>query len=271
MSRDGWRLGHRRPVVQQVAEDAFRHPPDHGVIEPVGGEFTALAHDLESNGVIGLGMEEKVEWDPARRRDLGVEPKLRPAVEREDVGADGDRWEGRGARDHVIEAAQQEFGAKHETHFFGGFADGGSHQVGLRRILPAAWKRHVPGPGVPGPIGAADQENRVRIGTEDDRDGGPDQRIAPLVHPSAVNGKATAKPGEPGSQWPCVWQPPPQHPPPGGGPSRLRSVPSLPNESGCFRPAAGRAVSDMSRSSLRPLHAGQATLVSDRTSWSNSA
>jgi hypothetical protein len=77
-----------------------------------------------------------------------------------------------------------------------------------------------------------------------------------------VDRKAIAKPSEPGNQWLWVWQPPPppppQHPPPGGGPSRLRS--------GCLPPEAGRAVTDISRSSLRPWHWGQATLVSERTS-----
>jgi hypothetical protein len=86
-----------------------------------------------------------------------------------------------------------------------------------------------------------------------------------------VDCKAIAKRREPGSQWLCVWQPPPQHPPPGGGPSRLTPALSLPNGSAGFPPEAGRAVSDMSRSSLRPLHWGQETVVSDRTSWSNSA
>jgi hypothetical protein len=58
-----------------------------------------------------------------------------------------------------------------------------------------------------------------------------------------VAGEALPKAVEAGAQWLWLWQPPPQHPPPGGGPSRLRSV--------CFPPVAGRAVSDMSRSSFR--------------------
>jgi hypothetical protein len=78
-----------------------------------------------------------------------------------------------------------------------------------------------------------------------------------------MDGEAIAQAVETAAQWLWVWQPPPQHPPPGGGPSRLRSA--------CFPPVAGRAVSDMSRSSFRPRHWGQATVVSVRTSWSNSA
>jgi hypothetical protein len=120
------------------------------------------------------------------------------------------------------------------------------------------------GPGISPAFGAPDQENRVGIGSEDDRDRGPDKRIAPLIYPGAVKSEAIAESSESGSQWLWVWQPPPQHPPPGGGPSRLRSAPShlspdLPLE-------VGRAVSDMSRSSRLPLHSGQATLVSERTS-----
>jgi hypothetical protein len=78
-----------------------------------------------------------------------------------------------------------------------------------------------------------------------------------------VDGQAIAKPMKTTAQWLWVWHPPPQHPPLGGGPSRLTSA--------CFPPVAGRAVSDMSRSSFRPWQLGQATLVSLRTSWSNSA
>lgn len=250
-------------VFQQSREDSLGHPPDDRIIEPVGRELPALAPDLEPDRVVGVGMEEKIERDPPRGRDFGVERELRQAVEGEDVGTDGDRWERRGPGHHVVEAADQVLGPEHQPHLFGCLADGGSHQVGLGRALAAARKRHVSGPGITGPLGAPDQKNRVRVGSEYDRDRGPDERIAPLVHLSAVDGEAIAKPREPGGQWLWVWQPPPQHPPPGGGPSRLRSA--------RFPPEAGRAGSDMSRSSLRPLHSGQATLVSDRTSWSNSA
>jgi hypothetical protein len=216
-------------------------------------------------------MEQEVEGHPAYGGDLGVEREFRPAVEGEDVGTNGDRRECRSAGHHVVEAAEQVFGPEHQAHLFGGLADSGGHQIGLRGILAAARKRHVSRPRIRGPIGAADQKERVRVGSEDDRDSGPDEAIAALVHPRAVAGEAIAEPSEPVGQWLCVWQPPPQHPPPGGGPSRPTLVLSLPNESGCFPPEAGRAVSGMRRSSLRPSHAGQATLVSDRTSWSNSA
>ena len=62
-------------------------------------------------------------------------------------------------------------------------------------------------------------------------------------------------------QWECEWQPPPQQPPLAGGPSRLKSA--------GFPADPGRAGSDMRRSSFRPLHSGQVTVVSPRTSRSN--
>ncbi|HEY7614033.1 MAG TPA: hypothetical protein VH764_13610 [Gemmatimonadales bacterium] len=77
-----------------------------------------------------------------------------------------------------------------------------------------------------------------------------------------MNGEAIADTVETTGQWVWLWQPPPQQPPPGGGPSRLTSV--------CVPPVAGRAGIDISRSSFRPRQRGQATLVSLRTSWSNS-
>jgi hypothetical protein len=121
----------------------------------------------------------------------------------------------------------------------------------------------VPRPGIAQALRAPDEQEGIRIRRDDDGDGCPDQGIALLVHCGPVGGKSPAESGEASGQWLCVWQPPPQHPPPGGGPSRLRSA--------GFPPEAGRAVSDMSRSSFRPRHPGHATLVSERTSWSNSA
>jgi hypothetical protein len=99
-------------------------------------------------------------------------------------------------------------------------------------------------PRITGALRPADEQQRVRVGRQDDGDRGPDERIAPVVHHRPVDGEAIAQAGEAIGQWLWLWQLPPQHPPPGGGPSRLRS--------GCFDPEAGRAVSAMSRSSLRP-------------------
>ncbi len=63
----------------------------------------------------------------------------------------------------------------------------------------------------------------------------------------------------------CMWQPPPQHPPPDGGPIRLTSAGAAP-----LLPPAGGAVTDIRRSSFRAPQVGQATLVPPRTSCWNS-
>jgi hypothetical protein len=149
-----------------------------------------------------------------------------------------------------------------EPNLLGGLTDRGGHEIGLGRVLPPPRQRDVAGPGISGALGAADQEQRVRVGSENDGDGRPDEGFAPILSRRAMAGETIAQAEEIAGQWPWLWQPPPQHPPPGGGPRRLRSA-GLP-------PVAGRAVSDIRRSSLRPWHWGQATLVSPRTSWSNS-
>jgi hypothetical protein len=252
----------RSQLFQQFGQDSLGHAPDHGVVEPIGGEHATLAADVELDRVVGVRMQEEVERDPSCRRDLGIEGKLGTMVEREDIGPDGDGREQRRPWHHVVEGAYQMLGTQDQSDFFGGLPDGGGHQVGVAGILPAARNRHVSRPGVARSLGAPDQKNRVRVGRDDDRDRGPHQGIAALVQRRPVAGEPIAELIEPGSQWLWVWQPPPQHPP-AGGPNRLKSE-GLPLE-------AGRAVSDMSRSSLCPWHLGQATLVSDRTSWSNSA
>jgi hypothetical protein len=118
-------------------------------------------------------------------------------------------------------------------------------------------------PRIAGALGTPDQQDGVRVRTEDDRHRGPNQWIVTLVREGLSGGEAAAEEGEAAGQWLWVWQPPPQQPPPGGGPSRLRSA--------GFPPVAGGAVRDMSRSRFRPSHSGQVTVVSDRTSRSNRA
>jgi hypothetical protein len=184
-------------------------------------------------------------------------------VQGENVGPDSDGWENGGPGHDIIERSDQVSTAEGETDLLGGFAHRGGQEVRLCGILPATRQGHVTRPRISQSLGTANEQERVGIGREDDGDRGPDERIAPIVDQRPVGGEPIAKAVEPGGQWLWLWQLPPQHPPPAGGPRRLTS--------GCFPPVAGRAVRDMSRSSLRPLHWGQATRVSPRTSWSNSA
>ena len=117
-------------------------------------------------------------------------------------------------------------------------------------------------PWVAQTLGPPDQEQAVGIGREQNRHGGPDERATRGVYLRLVIGEALSEAEEPGGQCWWVWQEPPQQPPVAGGPRRLKSA--------GFPAEAGRAVSDIRRSSLRPRHPGQVTLVSVRTSCSNS-
>ena len=164
-------------------------------------------------------------------------------AQREDMGSDGDGREDRRPRNDIIERPDQVLWAERESDLFGSLPHGRGEEVGLRGLLPAAGQGHVPRPGVACPLGATNQQQRIGIGGEDDSDRSPDQRIASVVHHRAMDGEAIAKTVETAGQWLWLWQLPPQHPPAAGGPSRLRSI--------CLPPVAGRAVSDMSRSSFR--------------------
>ena len=137
-------------------------------------------------------------------------------------------------------------------------------QVGVPRSATTAREADLAGPRVTGTLSPADEENRKGIGREDQGDCGPSSvrldRLDRVVSGEAV-GNAGQRGGERVGQWLCEWQAPPQQPP-GGGPSWLKSA--------AFPPVAGRAGSDMRRSTFRSLHWGQLTVVPFRTSRSKS-
>lgn len=117
------------------------------------------------------------------------------------------------------------------------------------------------GPGVSRAVGAADQKKRVWRGYENQRHRCPEQLGIGVIGGWLAPGEPFPKPLETIAQWLCEWQLPPQHPPLEGGPSRPKSA--------GFPAEAGRAVSDISRSSFRLSHSGQATVALPRTRRSN--
>jgi len=137
-------------------------------------------------------------------------------------------------------------------------------QVGIRGSPPPTRKADLSGPGIARTLGPADEEEGVWLRGQDQCDGRP-----PALRVQGLDGRTPGKAprqsgegrGERLGQWPCEWQDPPQQPP-GGGPSLLKSV--------CFPAVAGRAGSDIRRSTLRSLHSGQLTVVPLRTSRSKS-
>jgi hypothetical protein len=203
-----------------------------------------------------------VEGDPTDGGDLGIGVERGPVRERKDEGTDRDGREHRCAGNDVIEAADELLARGGKTHLLGGLPNRGRDKIGVLRRLPAAGKRHMSRPWITQTLCPADQEQAVRIGRQQNRHGSPDERATRGIYLRLVIGEALPEAEEPGRQCWWLWQDPPQHPPDAGGPRRLKSA-GLPA-------VAGRAVSDIRRSSLRPRHSGQATLVSERTSCSNS-
>jgi hypothetical protein len=59
----------------------------------------------------------------------------------------------------------------------------------------------MPGPGIARTLGAANEQQGVGIGSEDDGDRRPDQRIATVVHHRAMDGEPIPKAVKPGGQW----------------------------------------------------------------------
>ena len=231
-------------VSQEACDDALGHPPDDRVFQSIGRELAALTADVQSHRVVGVRMQQEVDRDPLRGGHFGVEREPGPVTQREHMGPDGDRGQDGIPGHDVVEGTDEMPTLERETNLLRGLPHGRREEVRLRRLLPTAGQSHVAGPGIAQPLRAADQEQGVGTRGQDDGDRGPQQWIPSLVRHRPVEGEAIAKAGEMTAQWLWLWQPPPQHPPPGGGPSRLRSV--------CFPAVAGRAVSDMSCSSFRP-------------------
>ena len=169
----------------------------------------------------------------------------------------------RRAGHHVVEAADQVVRVELEPDLLERLAHGGGDEVGFGGVLPATGQRHVARPRIPRPLGAADEQHGVGVGRQDHRHGGPDERIASIVHQGWWTARRSrSRVSLEFSGCAC-----------GSRPRSTRLRAAAPG--GSDRPACRRTraepVSDISRSSFPPWQPGQATLVSDRTSWSNSA
>ena len=187
-------------MPEKVRQDPLGQSPDHRLVEPVGGELSVLSPDLILDRVEVEGIEQPIQRHPLRGGDFGVGCGLEPAIENEDEWPDRDRWQDGGAGNDIVETAGELLRAQDETDFLLGLADGGGDEVGLGGILPSAGKRHVAGPGIPCPLGPADQQDRVGIGSEDDGDRCPDEGTAERVLDRAVEGEMVPESVEP-DQW----------------------------------------------------------------------
>ena len=199
-----------------------------------------------------------------RRGDFGVGADPGPSGERKDEGTDRDRGQHRRPRNDVAQCAKPVGRGQVDTDLLGCLPDGRFHQIGVLRAPAAARQADLAGPGITGPFGPADEKDRIGIRREDQGDGGPPPiRLGGLdrLVPGEAFGDSGQRRGKRVGQWLCEWQEPPQQPP-GGGPSLLKSA-GLPA-------VAGRAGSDIRRSTFRSLHWGHLTVVPFRTSRSKS-
>ena len=146
-------------------------------------------------------MEEDVQRNPPRPGHLGVEGEGRPLIQRENVGTDRDGREDRSPGHDIIEGADQVLAAEGEPDLLGGLPHGGGEKVRVSGLLPAPGQGHMAGPGVACTLGAANEQQGVGIGGEDNGDRRPDEGIATVVHHRAVDGEPIAKAVKPGGQW----------------------------------------------------------------------
>ena len=148
-------------------------------------------------------MQQMVEIHPLGGGDFRIGNQGRPLGKREDVGPNSDGRQGGRAGDNVVQAAEQVGRHEREADLLGGLANGGRDEIGVGLLAPAAGQRHVSRPRISRALGAADEEDGIWGGNEDDRDRRPEERrvIAPGDWP--VTGQPLPQPGEAGAQWLC--------------------------------------------------------------------
>lgn len=245
-------------------ENALSHPPHRQAFHHVGGYQERCAPNDDRGLATDARPAKLGQLDPLRGGDLRVEPDGGAALNAEHVGANRDGRQGwRPGRD-IVEDAETLGPGEVDPYFLGRFADRGVHQAGVPVGPAAARKTNLAGPGVVRPLGPADEEDGVGIRGENQRHCRPASLRVPSLDRRAP-GKALGDTGEGRrervGQWLCEWQDPPQQPP-AGGPSLLKSA--------GFPAVAGRAGTDIRRSTFRSLHRGQATVVPFRTRRSKS-
>jgi len=223
----------------------------------VGGKLPGLTPELELDRTIRRALEQVIDRNPGCSGYLCIEGQLRTGGEQKDEGPDGNGRQGWCPGNHVGQPARELLAPEPHTDFLQRLSDCGVDQVGIGRGAAPARQGHVSGPRVARAVGATDQKQGVGRGNEDESHRRPEQGGIRVIGGRVPRREPFPQPVETVAQWLCEWQLPPQHPPLEGGPSRLKSA--------GFPADAGRAVRDISRSSFRLSHSGQATVASPRT------
>ena len=250
--------------LEERIQNPLGHAPHHHVFHQEGGDHQGVAAHRHGRWPTCGRVCQARQLDPMGGGHFGVESQVQAGGKGKDERAHRDRWEDRSPWGHIVEGTYQRCPGEIDADLLGGFPDGRLDQVGVASAAATPWEPDLAGPGIAATLSPADEEDRKGVGSENEGDGSPSpvrlDRLDRLMSGEAV-GDAGQRGGERLAQWLCEWHAPPQQPP-GGGPSLLKSA-GLP-------PVAGRAGSDMRRSTFRSLHSGQLTVVPFRTSRSKS-
>jgi hypothetical protein len=137
--------------------------------------------------------------NPVGRGNLRVESWQGTGGEKEHERSHRDRREYRGPGHNIGEPPDKMLGRKRDPYLFGHLTHGRGREVRIAWFLTAAGKSHVAGPRVAGSFGSADEEDRIGIGREDNRDRGPKQsRI--VLNGVLAGGQTLAQLSEPAGQ-----------------------------------------------------------------------
>ena len=159
--------------LEDRGQDPLGHPPDEALlVEHVPRHHPLGAAEEEGDALIDRRVEEPGDREPLRRGDLVGEGEPLPPGEPEEKGTDQEWGLDLGAGEDIIEHPDEHRPVELHAEFLFGLADGGVDEVSVDLLTPSPGEPHMPRPGIIRMGGALDDEDRVGIGDDAQRDGG---------------------------------------------------------------------------------------------------
>jgi hypothetical protein len=166
----------RLKARDEPGQNPLSHSPYDPIFHLVCLNLAALPGNLKPHRVVGFRTQKVVNGYPLSRGDLVVRDESRLCAENEHVWSDRDRRKHRRPGNHILQAASEVLSSELDPELLSSLSNGRCHQVRIGRVPAAARQRDVTRPGVPAPLGPANQKDGIRIRSENDSHCSPDQR-----------------------------------------------------------------------------------------------
>ena len=122
--------------------------------------------DLEREIPEDVGITEGGKRNPPGGGDFVVRPKRGMSFNRKDKGPGKDQRFRLCSGGYIVELAERTGRVEPQSYLFICLPDGGCEQVLIIDLTPSARQSHVARPGIPTPLGSADDQNGIGVGTD---------------------------------------------------------------------------------------------------------